>query len=147
MAFKHILCPVDFSDFSQIAIDALPGLVERESGRITLLHVVEVPVHYGGEYPADFTRDLDQQAAKLLDRWAAQLATKVGRVETRLRVGHPGNQILELLEADPSIDLVVIGSHGRSGIKRLLLGSVAEKVSRHAPCPVFLARPAPARGA
>ena len=147
MAFKHILCPVDFSDYSQVAVDALPGLVDRDVGRITLLHVVEVPVSYGGEFPAEFTRDLDQQAAKLLDRWAAQLATKVGRVETKLRVGHPANQILDALDVDPSIDLVVIGSHGRSGIKRMLLGSVAEKVSRHAPCPVFLARATPTRGA
>ena len=61
-------------------------------------------------------------------------------IEARSRIGYPGAQTLAALEDDPTIDLVVMGSHGRTGIKRALLGSVAEKVVRHAPCSVLVAR-------
>ena len=119
----------------------LPGLVNPHDGWVTLMHVVELPVSYGGELPVDFTRDLDKHATKILDRWATELAAKLGvPVKPKITVGSPGNQILHLLETDPTFDLVAMGSHGRTGIKRILLGSVTEKVVRHAPCPVLVAR-------
>jgi nucleotide-binding universal stress UspA family protein len=61
-------------------------------------------------------------------------------VTPRCRIGWPGAEILAALDRDTSIDLVVVGSHGRTGIKRALLGSVSEKVVRHARCPVLVAR-------
>jgi nucleotide-binding universal stress UspA family protein len=56
-------------------------------------------------------------------------------------IGPAGPRIIAALEADPTIDLVLMGSHGRTGIKRVVLGSVAEKVLRHATCPVLIERP------
>jgi nucleotide-binding universal stress UspA family protein len=68
-----------------------------------------------------------------------QAATRV-TVNARSRIGYPGAQTLRVLEDDRTIDLVVMGSHGRTGIARALLGSVAEKIVRHARCAVLVAR-------
>ena len=64
-------------------------------------------------------------------------------VVTRSRIGSPGAQILAVLDDDRTFDLVVMGSHGRTGLRRALLGSVAEKVVRHAHCPVVVAHTRP----
>ena len=141
-SFQHVLCPVDFSDESRRAMDAAAELVRPGGAGITLLHIVEAPVMSTGEISdSDFLRDLDQRSAKLLDAWAAELRGKVSvPVTTRCRVGWPGAEILTALNHDRTVDLVVMGSHGRTGLMRAVLGSVAEKIIRHAPCPVFVAR-------
>jgi universal stress protein A len=139
--FANILCPTDFSDTAQHGGDLAVSLV-APGGNVTLLHVVEIPVAYSGEPAVEgFIRDLDQHASKLLETWAAQLRTTTAvAITTRSRIGSPGTQTLHVLELDPTIDLVIMGSHGRTGISRMLLGSVAEKVVRHAKCPVLVAR-------
>jgi nucleotide-binding universal stress UspA family protein len=77
----------------------------------------------------------------MLSHWATDLEAKVEvPINTRSRVGNPGAQALAMLDDDPSFDLVVTGTHGRTGLKRALLGSVAERIVRHAPCPVLVAR-------
>jgi nucleotide-binding universal stress UspA family protein len=140
--FNHVLCPVDFSDSSQHAVELAAQLAAPGGSGITLLHVVEVPVAYAGEPPVPgFMEDLDKRSAELLQNWAKRLETEVTvPVTTRMRIGTPGSQALAVLDRDPTVDLVVMGSHGRTGIKRVLLGSVAEKVVRHAKCPVVVAR-------
>lgn len=139
--FTHVLVPTDFSDHVQPALELAPTLVAPQ-GTITLLHVFELPDAYAGDLPMpQLTRDLDSHLATLLDDTAARLRTRTsGRVSTLKRLGYPGAQTLGLIDDDPSIDLVVMGSHGRTGIKRAFLGSVAEKVVRHARCPVLVAR-------
>ena len=136
-AFKHVLVPTDFSDTATYALD-LAGQVVNADGTITLLHVLELPVAFSGEVAPDFARDLDKRSAAALDASAARI--KTARVTTRSRIGYPGAQTLSTIEHDPSIDLVIMGSHGRTGIKRIVMGSVAEKVVRHARCPVLVAR-------
>jgi nucleotide-binding universal stress UspA family protein len=140
--FTHILCPTDFSDHSRQAHELAAELVRPGGAGITLLHVLELPVAYAGEpHPPELYRDLDKRSADLLDTWAAQLRSKVSvPVVTRSRIGRPGTETLAVLDDDRTFDLVVMGSHGRTGIKRVLLGSVAEKVVRHARCPVLVAR-------
>ena len=140
--FTHALCPTDFSEDSRQAIDFAAELVRPGGAGITLLRVIETPVSYSGELPDPaLIRELDQRSAAQLEAWAARLRSAVSvPVTTRCRVGWPGAEILAAIDHDPSIDLVVMGSHGRTGIKRVLLGSVAEKVVRHARCPVCVAR-------
>lgn len=140
--FRTILCPIDFSASSRHAVDLAAKLVEPGGAGITLLHAIELPVAYSGELPMpDLAEALDKEATRLLAQWAAELKKKVSvPVTTRSRVGNAGAQTLAVLD-DESFDLVVTGSHGRTGIKRALLGSVAEKIVRHAPCPVLVARP------
>lgn len=139
--YAHILCPVDLSRPARDAMQLAAELVKPGSAGITLLHVLELPVSYTGQLPVpDFHRDLDARSAALLDRWTADLQARVSVPVTQLtRIGRPGAQILMLLEHDRTFDLVVMGSHGHTGIERMLLGSVAEKVVRHAHCPVLVA--------
>jgi nucleotide-binding universal stress UspA family protein len=140
--YRHVLCPVDFSDSARQAVDLAARVATAGGAGITLLHVLELPVAYSGEPKiAGFAGDLDRQAAAMLERWTVELQAKVPvPVTARSRVGRPGAQILTALDDDPSFDLVITGSHGRTGLRRLLLGSVAEQVIRHAACPVLVAR-------
>lgn len=140
--FAHVLCPIDFSDRARQALDAVPGLV-RPGGRVTLLHVIEAPVPFAGmQAVPGFLEDLDKRSTKLLEAWATDLRSKASvPVTTKLTLGNAGEQILDVIEDDPTIDLVVIASHGRTGVRRALLGSIAEKVVRHARCPVLVVRP------
>ena len=139
-AFVDVLVPTDFSESATFAADLA---AELAVGTLTLLHVTEVPVAHTGEVALEeLATMLDARAAAALD----ELATRVGSatrasVRRRARVGYPGMQLLAALDEDRAVDLVVMGSEGRTGIKRLLLGSVAEKVVRHARCTVLVARP------
>jgi nucleotide-binding universal stress UspA family protein len=139
--FSHALVPTDFSASAEHAVELATELVQPE-GSITLLHIVELPVRFSGEiWDPELARELDKRAAVRLEQTAATLRTHGRhRVDVRTRIGYPGAQALAALDADPAIDLVVMGSHGRTGIKRALLGSVAEKVVRHARCPVLVVR-------
>jgi nucleotide-binding universal stress UspA family protein len=143
--YAHVLCPVDLSRPARAAMDLAAALVKPGGAGITLLHVLELPVSYTGELPApDFHRELDARSAALLDRWTDDLKAKVSVPVTQVtRIGRPGAQILGQLEQDRAFDLVVMGSHGHTGIERMLLGSVAEKVVRHARCPVLVAHASP----
>ena len=133
--FRHVLVPTDFSTSAALALDLAAPLVGPD-GKITLLHVLELNL----PYPARVVDiDLDKRAQSVLDRAAAAVTTKA-RTATALRTGSPGTQILEALDEDRSIDLVAMGSHGLTGIKRALVGSVAEKTVRYARCPVLVAR-------
>jgi nucleotide-binding universal stress UspA family protein len=139
--YTHVLCPIDLSKPARDAMKLVAELVKPGGAGITLLHVLELPVSYTGDQPIpDFHRELDARSAALLDRWTAELKAKVSvPVMQQTRVGRPGAQILAQLEQDRTFDLVVMGSHGHTGIERMLLGSVAEKVVRHARCPVLVA--------
>lgn len=140
--FTDVLVPVDFSVSSEQAVEQAARLVRPGGSGVTLLHVIEAPVAANGEmFDLSFMRELDQASATALDEVAATLTRKVDvPVSTRIRIGYAGGQILAALEKDPVFDLVVMGSHGRTGLKRALLGSVAEKIVRHAPCSVLVAR-------
>jgi nucleotide-binding universal stress UspA family protein len=143
-SFTDILCPVDFSEDSKVAARTAVALAPA-GATVTLLHAIEAPVGIGGEtFPQDFLRDLDRSSTRALAELAAGLQPPAGvAVTTRTRVGYAGSQILGALEDDRRFDLVVMGSHGRTGLRRVLLGSVAEKVVRHAHCPVLVARRRP----
>jgi nucleotide-binding universal stress UspA family protein len=140
--FDHVLCAIDVSDPSRHAME-LAGALARPGGKgVALLHVLEVPAGYSNEpHPPAMYRELDRRSAALLDKCASELQAKVQvPIETRLRVGYPGAETLDALDADRTFDLVVTGSHGRTGIQRMLVGSVAEKVVSHARCAVLVAR-------
>lgn len=141
-SFARVLCPIDFSDSSRLAMERAAELAASAGGGITLLHVVELPISYSGElFTADVITDLEKRSARALEDWAAGLSSKVSvPVTTEIRFGSPGMQILAVLDRDPAFDLVVVGSHGRTGLARAVIGSVAEQVTRHAACPVFVAR-------
>ncbi len=138
--FRSILCPVDFSDSARHAIDLAIDM-SVEGTEIALMHAIELPTSYGQEPTLmDSVEQLDRVTTSALERWVETTRTKArGPVSAQTRRGRAGAQILELLETS-AFDLAVMGSHGRTGIRRALLGSVAEKVVRHATCPVLVAR-------
>jgi nucleotide-binding universal stress UspA family protein len=137
--FKRVVCPVDFSEASKLALQRATELVAAD-GTLTVVHVIELPVAYRGQIPLDFAGEVDRQSRSTLDAWVADAAGKTkATVVPVVRIGTAGAQVLHLMAQEPC-DLVVAGSHGRTGIKRALLGSVAEKLARHAGCPVFVAR-------
>ena len=142
-AFEHVLCPVDFSDSSRRAVKLAAQLAVPARGRLTLVHAIERPILYAGlGVPPDVFSGLDLDVAQVIEEWAAEIRT-TARVEvaTRVETGGASARTLELLQHDPSYDLVVVGSHGRTGLSRVLLGSVAETIVRHAPCAVLVSRP------
>lgn len=140
--FVHALCPTDFSESANHAVE-LAAEITTPNAAITLLHVIELPVAISGEMPVlGLERELDQRACEALKECAARLEASSKKLATQCsRLGYPGAQVLALLDKDPSIDIVVMGSHARTGIGRAILGSVAEKVARHARCPVLVTRP------
>ena len=134
-AFARVLCPVDFSDSAHRAM-VLAGELVAPRGTVSLLHVVE-PIAYATTADPG-TMD---SSTRTLEAWAGELRAKHDvNVTTRIELGSPAAQTIEILEAGAAFDLVVAGSHGRTGLRRLLLGSVAERIVRHAPCPVLIER-------
>jgi nucleotide-binding universal stress UspA family protein len=144
LAVRTILHPTDFSDRSQAAFGLACALARDYGARLVVLHVVTVPtVIYGeGLLPTD-PDELHAAAREELERLVVSFPGL--RVEKRLGAGDAAEEILSIACAEHA-DLIVMGTHGRTGLERLLMGSVAEQVVRQAACPVVTVK-APFRGA
>jgi universal stress protein A len=141
MSFRKILCPTDFSEGSRHALRLAIG--EWPDAHLVLIHVWQPPYVYGPDsgIPGSLFIDTKTMAEEELANWKREAEQQgVRSVSAVLATGAPWNEIVELARREPSIDLIVMGTHGRTGLKHVLLGSVAEKVVRHAPCPVLAAR-------
>jgi len=139
LAFQKILCPVDFSDESEIAIKQVARLTEGGGAAVQLLHIVEpiiYPVEYGiGRLPGvDLESTISDKAAEKL----AELAELLPGVDANVRVefGAPWRRICEIAKED-EVDLIVLATHGLTGLEHFFVGSVAERVVGRAPCPVL----------
>ena len=140
--FKTILCPVDFSEPSEAAFRQAVALAKQCGSRLHLLHVVEpilVPADFafGPITPVELEDQFARQSeAKLLALSATAAAALGAEVATETRRGKP---YLEIIAAAKALkpDLIVLGTHGLSGISHMLMGSTAEKVVRKAPCGVM----------
>jgi universal stress protein A len=143
--FERILVAVDFSEESRSALACAAEMAAKFDASLTLVHVVEP--HFGppeADVPplSGETSDAEEFAeAKLeLNALGEQMLLGPCRVvETTVRAGLAFFEITEAAKA-LGADLIVVGTHGYTGLKRALLGSTAEKVVRHAPCPVLVAR-------
>jgi nucleotide-binding universal stress UspA family protein len=141
--FNRILVPVDGSPTSTKALVAALQLARESGGRVRLLHLLdELPYLTGYEYSPDLLRQCRGYAEKVLQE-ALEIARAAGVPgDTRL-MDVPGQRLGEVVAAearDFGADLVVVGTHGRRGIERALLGSGAEQVLRLAPVPVLAVR-------
>jgi len=145
-SFTHILVPTDFSTASAAALATAKELAERFGASIQLLHILEDPYStsayatevYGYLPPGlkeSWQRDAEARLARLLP---ADECARFGGT-TAVLFGSPAKTIVEHAEQS-GIDLIVMGTHGRSGVSHLLLGSVAERVVRTARCPVLTVR-------
>ena len=149
MTVHHILVPIDFSPYAEQALDYAIALAQKLQARLTLLHVIQPPLVAGadmGVWPSStFLQDLEAAITGDLEGYLARV-TAVGLTGEMVVIhGVPFQQILDTARAR-QVDLIILGTHGRTGLAHVLLGSVAEKVARLAPCPVLIAR-SPAPGA
>lgn len=146
MQVNHILVPVDFSSDSANAIDMAIELAQKLAARITLLHVIhEVYVGVGemaAALPPSYIEDIEEEVGKEIQTCVTKVTQAGVQADSVVVHGVPFQCILDTVE-DQKIDLIVMGTHGRTGLKHVLLGSVAEKVIRLSPCPVLVTRPAP----
>jgi nucleotide-binding universal stress UspA family protein len=137
---RHVLCPTDYSEFAERALVHAAALARALGGDLTVAYVFPYPVPLGGEVPY-FTSELLGSVARAeqldkLKEFARPAAAAGVKVRSVLREGDPSREIARLAEELPA-DLVVMGTHGRGGFERLLLGSVTERLLRRAPCPVL----------
>src|SRR5262249_47298117 len=139
---ERILVPTDFSDLSKAALERAVLLAEAFGARVTVLHVVvPLPVVLPADpalpiAPLPVARIDVRSAARSLRAFVRPFRRAGVRVETLVREGAPAHDIAVAADA-LSADLVVMGTHGRTGLERLLLGSVAERTLRRLRCPVL----------
>lgn len=146
-AVRTVLVPTDFSQDATLAAQAAQRVVHTTAAaRLVLLHVYHVPVEFVVPLPAPvLLEDMTQveAAARIeIEDVAGHLRGTGLTVETRICEGYPPETIVEEARA-LGADLIAMGTHGRSGLKRLLLGSTAERVLPAAPCPVLTVRRPP----
>jgi nucleotide-binding universal stress UspA family protein len=124
---RTILQPTDFSKHSTYAFQLACALARDRGARLIVLHVIPVPTL---QEKFAYREEVEEALAGI------RAPDPQVRLERRLEVGDPAARILEAAQAIPC-DLIVVGTHGRTGLGRALLGSVAEQVVRRAPCPVL----------
>ena len=144
ITLKKILLPTDFSEASKRSAQYAMGLSEKFGAELHVLHVLQDLVALvpepglafppPGDYMLELTRSAEQALADMPQAgWS-------GRVVRATRQGPPFVEIIRYAREN-DVDLIVLGTHGRTGLAHVLLGSVAEKVVRKAPCPVLTVRP------
>ena len=143
---KSILVPTDFSEFSDRAVRQAVDIAEQHNAKIYLLHVVDKLQQCAIDYciPLEtmmkVQSDSEKEAAKKMREEAEKiLKTKNIDLVFDVKAGIPYEEILKE-QQERKADLIVIASHGRTGLLRTLIGSVAERVMREAKCPVLLVR-------
>ncbi len=144
MQIKTILFPTDFSQGARAAMDYAISLAQDYHAKLFLLYVIQdisiaewyVPSSISA---ADLVQDMQKSAEKEMEKWGGEVSAKVPQVEPLIKRGVPFVEIIRTAK-DRQADLIVIGTHGRTGIDHMLFGSTAEKVVRKSPCPVLTVR-------
>jgi len=162
LEFKKILCPVDLSEFSLQALRLAVDMAEASNATLDIVHVIHNPFDelymtaiaetdpalldaYALEPQkrAKMLRATEDHSEVLLKQFCHDTVKRHPKVRYHIKKGDPFEAILDAAE-DFMTDLIVLATHGRTGIKRLVIGNVAEKVVRHAPCPVLTVKPSAA---
>jgi nucleotide-binding universal stress UspA family protein len=140
---RRILVPVDFSEHSERALEAAIGLAQKFAAELHLVHcyqpyaaVVTPAAPYDFAPPEGFDRAIREAAQRRLLEWCEKVSAKHLRVQDHLCVNVASEGIVELARKIGA-DLIVMGTQGLTGLKHVLLGSVAERTVRLAPCPVL----------
>jgi nucleotide-binding universal stress UspA family protein len=142
LQLARILVPVDFSDLGTKALRYAEGLASQFGSEITLLHVIEQVV-YPGDWmnpPMLATDYVTEQREAVVKKLAALSEDRELNLRQVVVVGRAWQEVVAFAQ-EQQTDLIVIATHGYTGLKHVLLGSVAEKIVRHAPCPVLTVRP------
>ncbi len=140
VTLDRILVPLDFSEHAEAILEWAGHLAAQHGSQLILLHVYHLPVEFqqleGAYLPPDFWSNMKSEAEQSLERYTTELQGRGQKVEAIVREGYPATVIIEEAESQEA-DLIVIGTHGLSGLKHMLLGSIAERVVQKSPCPVL----------
>jgi nucleotide-binding universal stress UspA family protein len=146
-AFERILVPVDFNPAASAALDCAAMMALPFHATVEIMHVWQPPTLIPANFvlvesaPGAVPKSLEDvardQAVKQAHQLAEQLQSRGVAVHVTIGIGKPAHEILAFAESG-RFDLVVMGTQGHTGVARALLGSVAERVVRHAPCPVMV---------
>lgn len=134
MKMTKILCPTDFSECSRATLDMAATLARESGAELILMHCIDLATTYTETLYDDVGDELKPTLQKALDELT--LPEPAPRVRRLLVEGDAGVAILDVARIE-KVDMIVLGTHGRTGLTRLLLGSVAEHVIRQATCPVL----------
>jgi len=142
--FTKILLSTDFSGCSAEAAGMARSLAERFGSRVVVLHVLDEPATldpmFRGDIPLEMLRSrMEQFARENMDAFLARHFSGFENFDTMLSTGIPYREIIGKAR-EVAADLIVIGTHGRTGVEHVIFGSTAEKVVRMAPCPVLTVR-------
>jgi len=142
MRFQNILCPVDFSDCSREALVKAVELANENRAKLTLVHAYQFPTGEGVCYVRDLLGQIEAEARHEVAGWTEE-AKRLGAegVEGVAVLGIAYDEIVKRAR-ELGCDLIVMGTHGRSGLKHAFVGSVAERVIRYSPCTVMVVRAA-----
>jgi nucleotide-binding universal stress UspA family protein len=135
---RNILCATDFGPSSKGAVSLSLSLAKAFGGAVTLIHVFDAPVYPGAPFMPlnDAGPQVEKEARRELDAVVTEAKAQVDGTRGVLRRGRPWEEIIAMA-VDMRADLVVLGTHGRRGLPRAILGSVAERVVRLSPVPVL----------
>ena len=140
---KQILVPIDFSDCAKKALQYALPLAKQHGAGLTLLYVVQTPPYASGEYgvidQASLQAEMCATGKKQLTALTVDEVQEEVSTSAMVRTGAPAVEIVDVAKTLPA-DIIVISTHGRTGLKHVLLGSVVEQVVRRAPCPVLVVR-------
>jgi nucleotide-binding universal stress UspA family protein len=143
VAFRRVLIATDTDPMAAHAADVGAQLARTLAAEIAFVRVIDSALVYPADTaipPAQLEAEARQEAKKLVGDFRQRLSPQSPALEF-ISVGDPATEIVKAAKDWPA-DVIVIGSHGRGGVQRVLLGSVAEGVMRHAPCPVMVVRAA-----
>jgi universal stress protein A len=139
--FKTILCGTDFSEHSRLALSWALRFAKLADGQLIVAHLVHVPsgdVYSHDAWPLSFEQ-ARERAHELLVELHRTFLEGYPKTELVVDVGAPAEALIQLA-TDRKVDVLVTATRGRSGLADLIMGSTAEKLIRHAPCPVFVVR-------
>ncbi len=140
MPAQHILVPIDFSPNADQAFDYALTLARTLQARLTLVHVIDpLPVGNIETMPFTYLHDLEAKITDLMTAYRDRVTAAGLRSDFVIVHGVPFQSIVETART-AHVDLIIMGTHGRTGLSHVLLGSVAERVVQHAPCPVLVVR-------
>lgn len=137
---RTILVPTDFSTASDAALPHAEAVAKQQSASLLILHVEEPPLAYGGgELYYGLPEPDSDRLLEMLE--AVKPSDPAVPFTHRLTIGDPAGEIVRIA-TEEGVEMIVMGTHGRTGVSRMLMGSVAEAVVRRAPCPVLVYRTA-----
>ena len=146
MIVQHVLVPMDFSATADRALEYAIALAQQLQARLTLLHVLDITPMTIDEMTAGvvttYLDDLETDAQHLLQASRERVQRAGLQGESLLVQGTPTQTIIDTA-AEQGVDLIIMGTHGRTGLAHMFLGSVAEHVVRQGPCPVLVVRRVP----